>query len=50
MPKKTETTKQAVLKVTFHWSGQIPVKIKRQWENLFQPKTVTFTIPNLKKK
>lgn len=43
--KKTATPKPPMLTVSFHWSGDIPRKIKKQWEAMFKPKTVTFKIP-----
>lgn len=44
---KKATTKP-MLTVTFNWSGNIPKKIKKQWEAMFQPKSITISIPPTK--
>lgn len=46
--KSKKTPKPPILTVSFHWSGDIPKKLKKKWEAMFQPKTVTFTIPTTK--
>lgn len=34
-----------MLTVKFHWSGDIPRAIKKQWEAMFKPRTIEIKIP-----